>query len=637
MAQVVVEMTGNEAHLLRSLQKVIAETKNVGAGFESVGRSSNMVARSIDDGFAKGLQSLRGMTSAASAFDAVLGTISISQAKFIGQMNQSVALVKELAAAQQEAAKNLSGTSSAGISEALSKKVPSIAKKAAFSDLPKLTTTMGSVSSIVGEEKASSVVEVAAQLTRFKKEELQTTATAFADIMKNSGIDDPKKVVSLALSSGSVARPEQMGKLSQALAKAIASGIAASPNAPKELVTKQSAALVSLFTELDPEGQRAAHADASLESQLGAIFNPKRDDVIKRDDRINELLKEKAVTDEEQVAIDRAQFNVAQKEALAKRVSPTDMRPAANDIRLDLREAKANLVRAQKAATLNEKDDEELRRLQATKAAASTDPGSLLGRLDVIASSPELARAFEASVSTEEIFKPIVQGLLTPGSDARKKFQKNLDAISLDPKVYDAGLESMTSTPQQKMALRLEEAATANSVKNFGDVDTQVYGSVDEIVTKALKDNPNVGLNAMGESFTDWGFARLGLPAETSVSSFATSPLQAINSGILTLKDRQAKVGDWATSDPEQMSFGARSKINSLQGSIDALEAMKADLTAATERMAKAAEDTAKAVNEQNAMVAKQTKSLEVIEQQATQSPDRTQAIRLQTEQSKAN
>jgi hypothetical protein len=616
------------------MQKVVEQNAKVGESFKGLKAEGGKAADSIGTSFDKSLNSLKAMAVSAVGFDAAMQTVSKTQQKFVTQMQESVNLVKELASAQQEAAKNLAGNDGQKIAAALQLQVPGIAKSASFSDLSKLTTALGSVVSIVGQEKAGGIVDVAAKLTRNKKDELQTTATALADITKVSGIADPRQVVSLALSSGSIARPEQMAKLSQGMAKAIASGISANPNQNKVEAAKSSSALFSLFTELDPEGLRASNADANFETQLGSFFNPNRDETAKRDERIQELLKEQAVTVEEQVAIDRANLSIKQKEAIAKRLSPTDMRPGAKDIRLDLDEAKASLFRAQKASKLSDKETEELRRLQVVKAATAKDPGSTVGRLQAIATNPELARDFEASISIEQIFKPMVKGLIDMKSDYFKKFKANLATVTTDKKVYDEGMASMTNTPQQKLALSMEKAATANAIKNFGDVETQTYGVVDKIVQDALKENPNVGLNAIGESFSQWGFERLGLGGEASVSSNVYSPEQAINSAILTLRDRQADVGDWATSDPNQMSVGARNKRAALQGSIDSLEQMKADLLGkAADRMAKAAEETAKAMAGQNEMMTEQNRILEAIKQQGgNPNPN---AIRAQAEQSK--
>lgn len=275
-----------------------------------------------------------------------------------------------------------------------------------------------------------------------------------------------------------------------------------------------------------------------------------------------------------------------------------------------------------------------MRRLQVVKSATAKDPGSTVGRLEAIASNPELLRDFEASVHIEEIFKPMVRGLTDMKSDYFKKFKANLATVTTDTKFFDEGVQSMEATPQQKLALAMEKSATANAVKNFKDTETQIYGTVDNIVQEALKANPNVGANAMVESFSQWGFERLGLGGDASVSSTAYSPEQAINSAILTLKDRQVAVGDWATSNPNEMSFGARNKSASLQGSIDSLEQMKADLLGkAADRMAKAAEDTANAMKGQNKMMEDQNRILTEIKQQGgTPNPN---AIRAQAEQSR--
>lgn len=602
MAGVVVELSGDEAKLLRSMQKVIEQNAKVGDSFGKLGKDGKKSSDSIASAFEAGAKNLTSMVTGVAAVTAGVQVLSDVQQKFVEQMKASLALVKDLATAQQEAAKNLAGNDEKTISDALTKTVPEIAKSTSFSDLSKITTALGSSASIVGEDKARSAVEVSAQLTRFKKDDLQSTATSTADIMKAAQISG-KEAMSLLLTSGAVARPEELPKLAGGASRAIYAGVDASPTQAPVEAAKDTAALFAVFSKVDKKGESAATATIQMIDLLRETFNPTRDDKAKRDDRIAELLKEQSVTAEEQVAIDRAMFNVQQKELIAKRLDPNDKRAGAQDIRLDLAEANASLVRAQKAAGIGDKETEELRRLQLQKNLAANDPGTLRGRMQAIQQSPELLRTAEANLKGEAAFKSIAQGFFDPNSIHMKGLNDAFNSVTTDTAKYDDALKSMETTTQQKLALAGEKADTANAVKNFKDAETQTYATVDDIVQKALKDNPNTGVNALTESLSGVLYKAVTLgqgSTEPSVSSMALSPENAIQSAILTLKDRQVDVGDWATSDRSQMSKPARDKIESLQGSIDALE-----------QMAKSMAEQNELVKQQNKLLEKQTETIE--------------------------
>ena len=576
MAQVVVELTGDEAKLLRSMQKVVEQNSKTKDSFKGVAKESKDASGSMSSGFSDVATKIVGATSATALLTVGINSVAKSQQAFVERAQESLALVKEIAAAQQEAAKNLAGNTPQQISETLQNAVPDIARKSDFSDLGKITTALGSSASIVGEEAARSAVEASAKLTRFKKDDLQTTSTATADVMKAAGMTDAREAMALLLTSGAVARPEELPKLAMGASKAIYAGVDASPNQNPIDAAKDSAALFAVFSKVDKNGESAATAAIQMISLLRETFNPTRDDTMKRDDRIAELLKEQAVTVEEQVAIDRANLAIQQKQAIVNRVDPADMSMGAKDARIDLSEAQASLTRATKASTLNDKDSEELRRLQTQKQLASNDPGNLMGRMQAVQQSPELMRTVEANLKGEAQFKAIAQGFFDPNSVHMKGLTAALGSITTDVTKFDEALKTMEITPQQKIALASERGDTANSIAKFEDTPTQQIANVDSIVEKALKQNPVGGFQGVMQSLSE---SILGPINQTMLT---TSPEQAINSGIMMLKSQQADIqsGSLFESDVNKMSPDIQIKSRSLQGSIDALEKMKVDIVA---------------------------------------------------------
>jgi hypothetical protein len=564
MAGVVVELTGDEAKLLASMQKIIAQNARSKDSFKNTGREAKSSIDEINKALTKKLESLASVSVAYKAVEVGVAAVSKAQQIMLEKQAKALQLAKELAAAQQEAAKNLAGQSSANISKSLLETVPSIAVKTGFSDLPKLTTALGSSASIIGEELAPSAVEVAAQLTRFTKEDLQSTATSTADVMKAAQLKSGEEAMALLLTSGAVARPEELTKLAGGASKAIYAGVNASPGQLPAEAAKDAASLFAVLSKVDKQGESAATAAIQFIDLLRTTFNPSIDERAKRDERIKELLGEQAVTAEEQVAIDRALLSVRQKEALTKNLSPSDKSLRAEDLRIDLAEAKASVVRATKAAGLTDKESVELSRLQDQQRLSTNDPGTLVGRLQAIQQSPELLRTAEANLKGEAAFKAIAQGFFDPNSVHMQGLTESLGSITTEATKFKDALATMAITPQQKLAGSIEQSDVANNVARFLDTDAQVFGAVDRIVKESFAQNTVGGLKGLLQNASTGVFSSLGFDV-ASVSSFSSTPDAAVKNAILTLESQKVDVGD------------DKIKVESIQRSIEALKQIGVD------------------------------------------------------------
>jgi hypothetical protein len=564
MAGVVVELTGDEAKLLASMQKIIAQNARSKDSFKATGREAKSSVDEINKALDKKLQSLASVSVAYKAVEIGVAAVSKAQQVMIEKQAKALQLAKELAAAQQEAAKNLAGQTTANISKALLETVPSIAVKTGFSDLPKLTTALGSSASIIGEELAPSAVEVAAQLTRFTKEDLQSTATSTADVMKAAQLKSGEEAMALLLTSGAVARPEELTKLAGGASKAIYAGVNASPGQLPADAAKDAASLFAVLSKVDKQGESAATAAIQFIDLLRTTFNPSIDERAKRDERIKELLGEQAVTAEEQVAIDRALLSVRQKEALAKNLNPADKSLRAEDLRIDLAEAKASVVRATKSAGLTDKDSVELSRLQDQQRLSANDPGTLVGRLQAIQQSPELLRTAEANLKGEAAFKAIAQGFFDPNSVHMQGLTESLGSITTEATKFKDALATMAITPQQQLAGSIEQSDVANNVARFLDTDAQVYGAIDRIVKESFAQNTVGGFKGLLQNASTSVFSTLGFDT-ASVSSFSSTPDAAVKNAILTLESQKVDVGDDMI------------KAESIQRSIDALRQIGID------------------------------------------------------------
>ncbi len=532
MAQVVVELTGDEAKLLRSMQKVIEQNSKVKDSFKNSAKESKTASEQINSHITKNIGSLASMAAGYVSVQAATNLVVDVHTRMVDKQEKALDLARQLAKAQQEAAKNLAGTDRAVISEFIQSESERIAINANFKDVPKISQTIGSVASIVGvsEKVAASAVEAAAILNRLTPEEMQSSATSIADVMKAGQIETGKEAAALLLSTGSVSRPEEFAKLASAASRAIVTGVAASPNQKPIEAAKEAAAAFSLMSQVDKQGESGATATVGFISGVAKPFSPNIDDTIKRDERIAELLKEQAVTPSEQIVIDRAMLTVQQKEMAARGVRPEDRSIQAQDLRLDLAEAKSALDRAKQSATLNEADSLELKRLQSQKEFATQDPGTLATRIEAIQKSQELLRTVESDMTGEAIFKPIQKGLFQPDSIYTKDFQKALNTITTDVTAFDAVVESLTITPQQKLVLSEDRAATAVAVKRSADTPEANIAAAARIEQDALA--------ATNRGFMESLASRLSGVTANVQRSAASNDQEFIDRRIDTLSNR---------------------------------------------------------------------------------------------------
>jgi hypothetical protein len=374
MAQTIVTLSGDDAELYKAFQRIIDQQNKTDAGYKKIRSASKeaadaakAAAKEQADAEAKRQQridtAIGSVTALVTAYVSVSGAVNaLTQAHevLIDNQDKALGLAKQLAAAQQEAAKNLAGQTPQAISETLQKTVPTIQREAMFADTGKLTLALGSAASIVGEQRAISAVTESAKVTRFTPDQLQPTATATADIMAATGLNDAKQALALLTSTGSVARPEQLSKLAQGAAASVNAAIAQAPAQDKVDAAREGVALYAKLSKVDPQGQAAATATTDFIRQISAVFaDPK---LLKdRTERIENL---RLGTTDNQLAVESAKLKIQETERTAGFFKPADQSPEANTARLKAEQAKQDLLQAE---LKTKRDADELKRLDAVQ------------------------------------------------------------------------------------------------------------------------------------------------------------------------------------------------------------------------------------------------------------------------------
>jgi len=431
MANTIVTLSGDDAELYKAFQRIIDQQNKTDAGYKKIKDASKEAAaeakknareqerdekghRDRLDGM---IGSVGGLVTAYFSVTTAISAASAANAELVSNQDKAIAKARELAAAQQEAAKNMAGQTPQEISDTLQKTVPEIAQATQFSDLAKLTTALGSAASIVGEDQAKGVVAASAELTRFTPGELQSTATATADIMAASGLKDAKEALALLASTGSVARPEQLSKLAQGAAVAVNASIAQAPQQDKVEAAKEGVALYSKLSKVDPTGQSAATATTDFIKQVSNVFaDPK---VVKeRTQRIEDLKLGKT---DNALAIEAAQIRLGQAQEMAKFFKPDDQSREARSARLNVDKATQDVSQAELKQT---RDAAELQKLTTIQRVTGNESAA-----DKNARDDEKFRAErQVSIRVENI----------------ENLKKAIEAINAKPVRYEKDIERRT-------------------------------------------------------------------------------------------------------------------------------------------------------------------------------------------------
>jgi hypothetical protein len=570
MAQTIVTLSGDDAELYKAFQRILDQQAKTDAGYKKIRNSSKEAADAAKAAAKEQADAERhrqqkidsaitSVTSLATAYISVSSAVTaLTAAHEILVSNQDKALgkAKELAAAQQEAAKNLAGQTPQAISETLQKTVPEIARETQFSDLAKLTTALGSAASIVGEAQAKSVVTESARLTRFTPDQLQTTATATADIMAATGLGDAKEALALLASTGSVARPEELAKLAQGAAASVNAAIAQAPQQDKVDAAREGVALYAKLSKVDPSGQSAATATTDFIRQISAAFaDPKI--VKERTERIETL---RLGQTDNQLAVEAAKLKIQDTERTAGFFQPTDQTPEANTARLRAEQAKQDLAQAElktrrdakelenlsviqrvttgqgqsdpkrdaltaqlddlktlaktQASALDPKTgalasvsketaqaisivEKQLAELPATQATAKA-PTTFSERLEAVRANPELRASVSESLTGEAKFRPLFAELLNANSQISQELKTANSTITTDVKAFEQVAASTVETPQARVVAAANEFETARNIQQSGDTEGQVRAAVSSIFRDAMSSTSVDMLSATG-------------------------------------------------------------------------------------------------------------------------------------------
>ena len=295
MADIQVKYTSDMQKLLRdqdkTIQKQDAQIKKLEStarearklGSESASASSK-AAKGTDTHAAavsKLASSVRNTIGSYVAFGAVLRGFSATLQDNIQLSKEAADAQRLIGAAQQEAAKNLTGLPSAEKKEILETVAPDIQRRTLFPKQEQLVEAIGAGFSASGNRQATlSAVEASAQLTRLTPSELPSVAAGALDIAQATGVEDARKNLGFLLSAGAINRIEDPTLLSRNVAPVVTSAVANAPQQQPEEAAREAGALFGVLAKsaADFKGESSSTAAITLIGKLDTFFRDRADD-----------------------------------------------------------------------------------------------------------------------------------------------------------------------------------------------------------------------------------------------------------------------------------------------------------------------------------------------------------------------
>lgn len=532
-SQTIITLTGDEKSAYEAFKKVIEQAANLNNNLDKTKRKAKELKDHFD--FAKqGKDALLGMATSVVSVTGAIGLLQTGLEQVRAEYERINQVSKEqltkaqgLATAQQEAAKNLAGTDPAEMQRLFGQAVPRIAVESKFPDLAAITTAIGAAASIIGSDRAETVVSAAAQLTALTPDQLQTTTSATADVTKAIGVSDAREALALLLSTGSVSRPENLTQLASGAAKAINAGVVSTAETQSQInAAKESAALFAMLSEVDPTGQSAATATVQLISQMRDMFSDLGAE--ERDKKASELANKRERAEEELL---RTQIQLEQRQRKAKQLG-TATTPEAKAARLAVTTTEAEAKRLTKSIA---DMDTELAQFASIATMRASDPGTTVGRIQAVAANEDARNFLLQNLQGEAVFKPLFEGLLTSGSEQQRKLTAAQATITTDIGVFQKALASMELTPQQQIARDIQQSTALQNVQSMADPALETAAAIKQIRLEAER-NFTLGVGPLinFERFVRGTIERV---SGFNVDNIVTTPEEEARIGIQRLQD----------------------------------------------------------------------------------------------------
>lgn len=403
-----------------------------------------------------------------------------------GYITEQAALSKKsldtqlsIAQAQQEAAKNLAAFSAVERSELLQEAAPEIQDATGFTDQSALLLALGaSASKGATPEEAKAIVAAAARVELMTPDQVGDTAAGATEIMKKTGIQDPRQAIALLQTAGSVASVTEADKMVATLPKALGAAGTVRAQDPQE-AARQIAAFFGAATKggSDSEGTTTATFTVEFAERMSKMF---------------------ADLDDQQIDA-RSRVSVLDKKIAGGTATEADQRDR-NELVAFLRESEG-----------------------------MRDPATFFGRIQALQQNEAIRERFIGEGFGAAEFATFVKEILDSSTDAAKGLEGAFDTVKADVGFYDAQVAAQTGgTAQLSIANRMGAVDASIQSLETKDVSGATLASIREMAAKTLEATDVGGIRGFIDSFEVSGIPLL----KSGIKDGGLSGSSAISEGM---------------------------------------------------------------------------------------------------------
>lgn len=413
-----------------------------------------------------------------------------------GALDQQIAL----AAAQQEAAKNLASYSAVERNNLLQEAVPEIARKTGFSDVAQLTLALGSAASAgATPQQAIVATEAAARMNRLTPDQVAGSAGGIVSVMQQTGLKDAREAAALLQTAGPLSKVDDANDVANTLPRALGT-TATVPNQAPDQAAREIAAQYGVASNLgvDDKGNSTATFVIDFNNRMNDLFTNLEDKQIDARSKIE--------------LIDRKIEKGTDTEA-------------------------------------NRRDREQLLQFL-RESEGMRDPGTISGRQQALQNNPALQQQFlgESGKFGEQQFQVALRQFLDRNSQAAQSLDSMSQGIRADSQYFEESVSSQeNATPQTRLAGYQSAAAAQSAASDATNYEGANLAAMRENVAAVLKRTRSDGVTGFISAQVDESGISSGM---LSGSTFAEESVDAIN----TLRGRIAALAQDGITEQEQSS-----------------------------------------------------------------------------------
>lgn len=190
---------------------------------------------------------------------------------------------------------------------------------------------------------------------------------------------------------------------------------------------------------------------------------------------------------------------------------------------------------------------------------AMNDPGTLFGRLQILQQSPDIAKEFVGAGFGEQGFRPVLTQMQDPNSMFSKGLTEAFNAIQASPEFYAKEVKNLQSgTPQMALAYAQGQADAGIAAKQGFDLESAGMATIRKMTADTLEvTRPNGTVDGFLASLSELFIDEAGWPVPAGAGLAGDTAVEEAVSAISLLRKRRDELAKSGFTSSELASVEA--------------------------------------------------------------------------------